>query len=213
MALHAINGTTLADQAYRRISEAMASGALPPGSRLVMDALASELRISRTPVRDALHRLEREGLIEPAHRRGYLVRSVGAGEINDLYQARQAVEVFAARRAAELGETAAAHVAAAIAEAETMDVNQAPEAYTANRLVHRAVVEATGNLMLLDLFDLMWTRARALQVYVSYFEREPVHLSVREAHEPLLLALRDSPDSAAAAMRRHLDEGREITVD
>lgn len=70
---------TLADVAYQRISEALFSGDLEPGSRLVMDQLAEQLDISRTPVRDALARLQREGLIEPTGRRGFVVRTSDAG--------------------------------------------------------------------------------------------------------------------------------------
>src|SRR2546423_14949394 len=101
--MHPVSDESLADAAYRRISEAMASGELPPGARLVMDTLAAQLDISRTPVRDAMHRLQREGLIEPAGRRGFLVRALGPDLVRQLFEAREAIEVFAAYRVAELG--------------------------------------------------------------------------------------------------------------
>nr|WP_239029305.1 GntR family transcriptional regulator [Pseudonocardia acidicola] len=207
-----IDGETLADAAYRRLSEAMLSGGLEPGVRLVMDALAAQLEISRTPVRDALHRLEREGLIEPAGRRGYVVRRLGPDEIRQLYEIRMAVEVFAAARVAELGEPAVSRVADAIREAEVMDPSQPAEAFAANRLVHRAVVEATGNDLLVELFDGIWARAIALQIYSSYFQREPAHKPIRELHHPLLEALAAGPQRAAEVMRRHIQEGLDATL-
>lgn len=213
MTLGPIRGETLAEAAYRRISEAMLAGQLPPGARLVMDSLAAELAISRTPVRDALHRLEREGLIEPAGRRGFVVRSLGPEEVLHLYEARKAVEVHAAGLAAGVGTTAVAHVAGAIDAAEAMDTSRPAAAFAANRLVHRAVVEATGNGLLVDLFDGVWTRARALQVYSSYFERDLVHLPIRAVHEPLLAALAAGPQRAADFMRHHIDEGLAGTLD
>ncbi len=203
--MHPVSDETLADAAYRRISEAMASGALPPGSRLVMDSLAAQLEISRTPVRDALHRLQREGLIEPAGRRGFLVRALGPDAVRQLFEAREAIEVFAAYRVAELGT--AQQVAAAIDKAEQMDTALPADAFAANLLLHRAVVEATGNPQLVDLFDAVWSRARTLQAYSSYFEREVEHPSIRHAHEALLDALGADPDRAADVMRGHIREG------
>jgi DNA-binding GntR family transcriptional regulator len=208
--MHPVTGETLADAAYRRISEAMLSGELAPGSRLVMDALAARLQISRTPVRDALHRLEREGLIEPAGRRGFLVRTLGPDAVSQLFEAREAVEVFAARRVAELGT--AHEVAAAIDKAERMDLSQPAAAFAANLLVHRAVVEATGNAQLVALFDAVWSRARTVQAYSSYFRRELVHLPIRVVHQDLLDALADDPERAAAAMLQHIREGRDAAL-
>ena len=72
--------SSLADVAYRRISEALLTGQIPPGQRLVMDQLAEELHISRTPVRDALLRLQRENLIEPTGKRGFVVRVMTADD-------------------------------------------------------------------------------------------------------------------------------------
>lgn len=215
MALDPISGETLADQAYRRISEAMLSGRLAPGSRLVMDDLAAELSISRTPVRDALYRLEREGLLQGAGRRGgFVVRSLSPGDIKDLYDAREAVEVFAAQRVAELDGYPRAHdhISCAVDRAEMIDLSQPADAFAANRLVHRAVVEATGNTMLIDLFDAVWTRARALQVYSSYFQSQLVHQPIRHVHQPMLDALGQGPTHAAEVMRKHIREGLDATI-
>ena len=208
--MHPVIGETLADAAYRRISEAMLSGELAPGSRLVMDTLAARLQISRTPVRDALHRLEREGLLEPAGRRGFVVRRPGPDAVRHLFEAREAVEVFAARRVAELGT--AHEVAAAIDKAERMDLAQPSAAFAANLLVHRAVVEATGNAQLVDLFDAVWSRARTVQAYSRYFQRELVHLPIRDVHQELLDALAADPERAAAAMREHIRDGRDAAL-
>ena len=205
-----VSDETLADAAYRRISEAMASGALPPGSRLVMDSLAAQLEISRTPVRDALHRLQREGLIEPAGRRGFLVRALGPDVVRQLFEAREAIEVFAAYRVAELGSVQ--QVAAAIDKAEQMDTAQPADAFAANLLLHRAVVEATANPQLVDLFDAVWSRARTLAAYSSYFEREAEHPPIRQAHDALLDALGTDPERAADVMREHIRAGLDLAL-
>ena len=198
---------SLADEAYGRISEAMLSGALPAGTRLVMDALADQLDISRTPVRDALLRLEREGLIEPTGRRGYVVREVSVSDSVHLYEARTAVEVFAARRVAEIGASAIAVVKEAVIRAEEVDGTNPEASYRANLLLHRSVVEATGNPVLVELFDDIWTQAKALRTFATYHEQVVRPVPVRKAHEPLLRALRRDPEAAARVMTDHISEG------
>lgn len=199
---------SLADEAYDRITQAMLSGVIAPGARLVMDALAEELEISRTPVRDALRRLEQEGLIEPAGRRGFVVREIDAEEIRQTYEAREAIEGYAARLAAHRGEVAAAEVRAAIARADEIDIETPLGSYLANRMVHRAVVEASANRILLDLFDDLWGRGQAHQIYAGCFRGGDSHATLRRKHQPIVRALRaGDADAAEAAMTAHLREG------
>jgi DNA-binding GntR family transcriptional regulator len=202
---------TLADEAYHRITAAMLSGTLAPGARLVMDALAEDLHISRTPVRDALRRLEQEGLIEAAGRRGFVVREIATEEITETYEARQAIEGFAARLAARDGVAAAKHVTAAISRAAEMSVDTPLGSYQANRVVHRSVVEAAGNKILLELFDDLWSRGRAHQIYANCFGGADDHEAVKVKHRPIVRALRSGdPDAAEAAMLAHLRDGLAI---
>ena len=199
---------SLADEAYQRITAAMLSGAIAPGARLVMDALADELEISRTPVRDALRRLEQEGLVEPAGRRGFVVREIDAEEIRQTYTAREAIEGYAARLAARRGPLAAAEVREAIARADECDIETPLGSYLANRMVHRAIVAASGNRILLDLFDDLWGRGRAHQIYAGCFRGDDSHAALRRKHQPIVRALKAGDgDAAEAAMTAHLAEG------
>lgn len=198
---------SLADEAYQRIADAMLDGTFPPGARLVMDNLAAQLDISRTPVRDALLRLEREGLIAPSGRRGYVVSAISPHDVEWLYEAREAIEGFAARRVAERGDEAIAIVAQALDAVGPMSGTAARDAFEANLRVHRAVVEATGNPTLLALFDEVWQRARGVAVFADYIEHaHPV--DPRADHGALLAALRAGPDEAFAVMREHIRHGR-----
>ena len=75
-----------------------------------------------------------------------------------------------------------------------------------------AFVEATGNSQLVDLFDAVWSRARTVQAYSRYFQRELVHLPIRDVHQDLLDALAADPERAAAAMLQHIREGRDAAL-
>jgi DNA-binding GntR family transcriptional regulator len=199
---------SLAEEAYQRISNAMLTGVFAPGTRLVMDQLAEQLDTSRTPVRDALLRLERERLIEPSGRRGYIVSAITTQDVNWIYEAREAIEGFAARRVAQIGAEAVAVFKSALDEADSAKSMEPRAAFNANLHVHRTLVEAAGNPMLVSLFDEIWQRARGMATFADYVEHAQLHRSVKEEHLPLLAALDVGPDAALDALREHIRAGQ-----
>src|SRR5580704_7630282 len=92
---------TLKQHAYKLIRKRLLSGSLPPGGRLSDDALAKELGISRSPVREAISQLTSEGLVEYRPRSGAYVRVPEPRELAEWYETRIALEGFAVMRAAE----------------------------------------------------------------------------------------------------------------
>ncbi len=90
-----------ADVAYWTIRDAIRTGVIGPGERLVELDLAAALEMSRTPVREALRRLDVERLVEHAPRRGYLVPTVTLEELVEIFEIRGVLEGLAARRAAQ----------------------------------------------------------------------------------------------------------------
>src|SRR3954471_13628191 len=91
---------TNAVRARDELREAILAGSLPPGARLRAEPLAERLQTSRTPVREALILLAREGLVDIEPRRGAVVRRFDAADLADLYDVRALIEPYAARRAA-----------------------------------------------------------------------------------------------------------------
>jgi DNA-binding GntR family transcriptional regulator len=90
----------VAEIAYWAIRDAIRTGVIAPGERLIELDLAASLEMSRTPVREALRRLATERLIEGASGRGYVVPTTTIEELVDLFEIRSALEGLAARRAA-----------------------------------------------------------------------------------------------------------------
>jgi DNA-binding GntR family transcriptional regulator len=88
---------TLAEQAYEELQEQIISGQLPAGRRLLADELAGLLDVSQTPVKEALNRLERDGLIQAESRRGASVRRFSRADMDQIYEARLLLECHAAR--------------------------------------------------------------------------------------------------------------------
>ena len=86
---------------YEVLRASILDGTLAPGQRLLSSALADELKVSRTPIREALRKLEAEGLIEASPRAGLIVREISEEDLTELFYVREALEGMAARLAAE----------------------------------------------------------------------------------------------------------------
>ena len=87
------------DEAYDSLKKSIVDGVYQPGQRLRALRVAQGLKISRTPVKEALARLEQEGLVRREPGSGYIVRGVSVGEIVNLYRVREVLEAEAAREA------------------------------------------------------------------------------------------------------------------
>jgi DNA-binding GntR family transcriptional regulator len=89
----------LREQVYDRLRAAILSGELAPGAPVIEAEIAATLGASRTPVREALRRLETEGMLEPRGARGSVVRELKRDEVECIFEIREALETLAARRA------------------------------------------------------------------------------------------------------------------
>ena len=202
----------LADQAYQQILNAIHDGTIAPSERIVQEKLAEVFRISRTPVREALLRLEQEGILVTADRGGFLIREASKDEIRDIYQTRQAIEGYAAALLTERADKSAFDsVKKTIQVQEGRDHSAAHEYYDANRLIHRSFVAATGNRYLLEMFDLMWNRGFSFHVFRS-MTNDNLKRSL-QGHMALYEAMRGgNSEQAMAAMRNHISDGLELQL-
>ena len=89
----------LREEAYEALRKAILRGRVKPGQRLKEERLASEIGTSRTPIREAFHKLEQEGLIRIVPNKGYFVSDVTSKEIEELYDIREVLEIYAVRAA------------------------------------------------------------------------------------------------------------------
>ena len=196
---------SLADLAYDRILAAVLDGGFTPGDRLVMDRLAEDLGISRTPVRDALRRMESDGLLEPATK-GFVIRTPGVDDVRDMYEAREPVEGWAARATAGRVDEVGGAVTAALADLAAVPDAVASAAYRANRDFHRAIVVAAGNPVVVDCFDAIWGRGLA----VLSFAESARHGSTVDVDEHRVLhdaILSGDGDRAETEMLAHIRRG------
>jgi len=162
------SSTRLADFVYHQLLDAIAAGQIAPGIRLVQGNLADQMNVSRTPVREALLRLERENIIEAVDRGGFVVRTISGEEARQIYQVRQAIEGYAARMVAESDYPAAcAERLRPLVAATEVWSDSLRDAFRRNDALHRGVVEATGNGVLVEAFDIVWARAQSFVMYAT----------------------------------------------
>lgn len=143
-----------AERAYQAIRDGIAAGRYPPGVRLVEEAIAEREGVSRTPVRQALRRLEREGVVEIQKHRGAAVRPMSRRELSDLYELRARLEAFACELAAE--RAAESHLGELEQVAEEFeglthlaaDDERIDRVRASNDAFHQTIAEATGNAFL-----------------------------------------------------------------
>jgi DNA-binding GntR family transcriptional regulator len=191
----------LGQEAYDRIRAAIRDGALPPGLRLTETDLAARFGVSRTPVRQAIARLESEGLLTHQPRRGLAVTRPDHQQVIELYVMREILEGAAARLAAQHAtETELA------AMAELVDSEPAIFAETAalselNQRIHGLLYLAAHNRYLLrSLGQISATIALLPTLLTTGGRAERAH----EEHRAILAALqRRDGDAAEAAARAH----------
>jgi DNA-binding GntR family transcriptional regulator len=109
------------DKAYQTLLDEIVEGSLPPGTVLAEVEQAARLGVSRTPLREALSHLRKDGLVEPLAGRGLIVTAVSVDDIVELYELRQPLEQQAARLAAQRGNPQIfAQIAAELRESDQL---------------------------------------------------------------------------------------------
>ena len=138
---------SLAERAYDLFRDGLRTGAFRPGQRLLETELAEQLGMSRTPLREAIRRLQSEGLVAHLPARGLCVAIYDAAEVDELYVMREALEGTAARLAAQHAGGAEIALLQGILAQEQGLVGMA--AAEQNRRFHRALHQAAHNRYLL----------------------------------------------------------------
>lgn len=197
------------DWALARIRARIHSGEFQPGVKLSIDSLATELGVSRTPVRDASGQLEREGLVTITSRVGVFVRRLTRSEAEDIYRIKEAVEPLMARWAAErpsAAQRAAYRDAVAGLQSAAADGDAAEYVGHLERCRHE-LLRLAGSSPLHDILDVIDGRVRLLR-YRNL--QRPGVLQISADHHGRIAAAvaRGDGDAAFAAMQQHMHDAR-----
>ena len=195
---------TLTDRALKEIRDAIRSGKLKPGERLIEMQLAEEMQISRFPIREALRYLEKEGLVETEPFKGTHVARFTEKDMEELYSLRSSLEELAVRILIEnLDEKK-------IEKLETIIQSMQKASQTGNldQMIfedlrfHQTICELSGHRKLLEVWR---TLESQLQVFLTiekdFFETACQYVST---HDPIMEAIKNrNLETAAKAIREH----------
>jgi DNA-binding GntR family transcriptional regulator len=175
------------ERVYAHVCEQILTGHFQGGSFIEEEQISSVMNVSRTPVREAFHRLEVEKFIDLLPRRGALVRQVTASELTEVYEARRVVEGYSIARICQEGLPVPAELATLLEKMRRLHSNHYEHVLT-DRMFHRTIVAASGNAILAEVYDSL--RSRQLRVAMTALSLNPQRLRIIfSEHRQLLDAL------------------------
>jgi len=200
---------SIREKVYHVIRNEILNGSLPPGARMVETRLAKQIKTSRTPVREALHMLEMEGLLEAIPRVGYRVKQITWDEIEEICDIRAVNECLAARWAIKLmtpKELQTLEENLMVSEAEARKGN--PKSFVElDAEFHEILARASGSKRLLELCQLL--RRHMLRYRIeSIFCEENVVRAIK-GHKAIVACLkRKDENGVELAIRQHLEQSK-----
>lgn len=206
--------SSLADAAYAELRSAILAGDLAPGTTIVETDVASLLDVSRTPVREALRRLELEGYLERQPGGRLSVHSYTDREIRDLFLVRGLLEGYAARLAATRIADGELDELERLLERdmEALREHEIDELAALNDQIHGVVLEASRNRTLRDLVANLRERIHGLGAF-AVGAGEDQHRFVEE-HARMVGLLREGDAEAVEDLaREHVQKARDVLLD
>lgn len=199
----------LRDVVFNSLRQAILKGELKPGERLMEIQLAQRLGVSRTPVREAIRKLELEGLVVMIPRKGAEVASITEKDLQDVLEVRRALEELAGSKACnriteeqleELADAAAAFEQAL----ETKDLTAIADA---DMHFHDIIYQATGNDRLIQIMNNI--REQMYRYRMEYLKDRKSHAKLVKEHEKIVSALRaGNQEKVADTLIVHIDNQR-----
>ncbi|SFU17219.1 GntR family transcriptional regulator [Mesorhizobium sp. YR577] len=203
--------TSLGNEVYEALYAQLMSLKIPPGGRISVDSLVRSLGVSQTPIREALSRLEAQGLVIKTHLVGYrAAEQMDRMQLEQLYELRLLLEPFAA------GRMAARRDAGMVAELKALDAEMRSEDKIHSRTsygefakrdaaFHNFIARSCGNQLVFDSLQRVHTHVHLFRLY---FHARATTDANRE-HEEMIGAIEDGDCAGAEdAMKRHIERSK-----
>jgi DNA-binding GntR family transcriptional regulator len=203
---------TLAEQLFRRLTEAILRGELPPGSKMSEPLLAQRYGVSRGPLREAMHRLQERRLITRSANQGARVVEATPAMLDSIFAVREVLEGLAAREAAaRMSQRELTMLQETVARHEAQLAGKLPPEHTAlgsaDHDFHFIIAQASGNPLLIEMLcDQFYP---LLRLYRSRRDNMALRTRALVEHRRILTAIEENdPDLAELLMRRHIAGAR-----
>jgi DNA-binding GntR family transcriptional regulator len=203
----------LNQQVYSRLQEMILTGTLRLGEQLDERAIAAELNVSRTPIREAFSQLVSEGIVEYRPYHGNYIRTFTIKQVNDLFCVRSALEAFAIRLAMpKISQEVAEQIHCILDRIEAALVEHDMAAYSkADRDFHDTILHLTGNETLIDALQRLGFQIQMIRTIAN---RDPRVVERTHQERPRILAALKARDAdlAAKLMEEHIEGVRQAVV-
>jgi DNA-binding GntR family transcriptional regulator len=205
---------TLGGSVYDRLKSDIVSWAFKPGQRLPEGSIAERFGVSRTPVREALLRLEQEGLVVYVPQHGYSARTLNLKGLNELYQVRVVLEEWATGLAAEVARDGA-EGAADLEELRTTWEQRVretpspgdPDLVYADETFHETIARVCGNEHLLDLLRSINEKIRIIRIF-DFRSQERIATTYEEHVRVIRHVTRGEVEKGKKTMREHIENSQ-----
>jgi DNA-binding GntR family transcriptional regulator len=205
-----IHFATKAEAVYGEIRRRILTGTLEPAAPINQDALAPELGVSVTPVREAVRRLEAEGLVQFQAHKTVIVTPLSRDELRELYDLRLQLDPYAASLAATRATEDDLDEIEGLARAPASD--DPLEQLIRNRAFHRAIYSCSGNNLLIETLDRLWERTDRYRIILV--RRDVAALVANREHVEIAKTMRARrPRTVAKMIRQHIADARSLIED
>ena len=201
---------TVVDYAYEEIWKRVIMIGGSEEQRLSDVTLAEQLKMSRTPVRQALERLVQEGLVRSDPRRGFWTNTFTTQDINEIYELRGALEVLAVRLAAPRlsQEDLMAQLEALYAVRAELDVHPVLRFLQVDIRLHMLITRASNNGRLIHSLSMLRSQLCMFQMQDTFYPERMV-IALNDHEQVLLALLAGNVDEAADCLSRHIHHAKE----
>jgi GntR family transcriptional regulator of gluconate operon len=209
-----IERTSVASQVYDHIRQSILDGSLLPGTHLAEPQIATQMGVSRSPVREAFRLLEADGLIEIRSGQGAFVRGLTLDEVHEIYTARNLIEGYAAELAAQKANPADVKRLRQALEKVTEAARREDYAATiqADFGLHRLIWEIAGHGILYDVLARLEAQIRIFMVIQApLFDH--LYDSVESHHQVIEAIAAGDGAEAKVSIRQHIGEAGTLIVD
>lgn len=203
----------LRDVVFNTLRQAILTGEMKPGERLMEIHLANKLGVSRTPIREAIRKLELEGLVIMIPRRGAEVAQITWKSLKDVLEVRRALDVLAIELACERMEREQLDSLYQACDdfkkaTESEDIRKIAEA---DVVLHDIIVKATGNNRLIQLVNNL--SEQMYRYRFEYIKDKSQHERLVEEHYEMHAAIKaKDKEKAAIVVRKHIDNQEEAII-
>lgn len=205
---------TQVDRAYEALKQRICDGIWAGGDERLEREAAEEIGVSRTPIREALIRLEEERLVKVRPRRGFVVLPISVADMVEIYEILTALEPVAAAKLAEKddnGQAVAQLTEAVDAMDQALADNDLQDWAEVDSRFHRVLVEEAGNTRIAGIIATVSDQAHRARIATLHLRPKPSKSN--NEHRAVIKAIQNhDPETAYTRHRAHRESARELIV-